>query len=242
MKDIRRFYDDEALISKRYSSRLFWENRYHNKRKVILEKLLRKSLKGCKSFLDVGCGTGEYLPFARQFVSNVCGFDISREYLEKCGSGTTNQLVQGDSRNLPFNKRAFDVILCSEMIEHVDHQENVIREIFRVSHKTIIFSTPNHGLLRMIMIGLRKGQLKRIDERVGHVNILRISSLKYMLENKRWRVSESSTVNILPPLLDALHFPRKTAALVTILEHAMDRLLPSMGTVTFVRLESNAVS
>jgi ubiquinone/menaquinone biosynthesis C-methylase UbiE len=238
----RDFYDNEALVAARYSTKRFWESRYHNKRRGIIHKLLRNSLEGCRTFLDVGCGTGEYLPFVRRFVSNVCGFDISKEYLYRCKPAKADELIQGDSRNLPFKDRAFDVVLCSEMIEHVNPQEIAIREIFRVSRKSIVLSTPNHGILRVVTSKVRKEQLAAIDEGVGHVEILRISELKSKLKNHVWKISVSFTTNIFPPFLDTIRLPRTMAPLIDVLERLMDALFPSMGSVTVISLESNAAN
>ncbi len=235
--DAREFYDNEALVSARYSTEHFWENRYHNKRRGIVEKLLRNSFDGCKTYLDIGCGTGEYLSFAGRFVNYVCGLDISKNYLWRCKSSEADDLIVGDSQKLPFQKQAFDCVLCSEVIEHVDPQETTIEEALRVSRKSAVISTPNHGIFRVLLAKLGKRKLSSIDAEVAHINILRFQELVSKFVNSEWRLSVAFTVNVFPPFLDLIRFPKAVAPVVGMLEWAMDKLLPSMGSITVIRLD-----
>lgn len=237
----RDFYDKEALVTSRYSTMRFWENRYHNKRRGIVQTLLKNSLSGCETFLDVGCGTGEYLSFARQLVIDVHGLDVSKCYLHRCKPIKADGLVLGDCRNLPFKDGAFDSVLCSEVIEHIQPLETAIHEVLRISHKTVVVSTPNHGILRMLLARLRKRKLASIDAEVGHINVLRFPELLPKFNNHGWKTSVALTVNIFPPFLDTIHFPRAMAPLIDFLEHIMNKLLPSMGSVTVIDLESSSI-
>jgi ubiquinone/menaquinone biosynthesis C-methylase UbiE len=237
----RDFYDKEALVTARYSTERFWENRYHNKRRVIVQTILKNSLSGCETFLDIGCGTGEYLSFAQQRVIGVRGLDVSKCYLHRCKLSKANDLILGDCRNLPFKDGAFDSVLCSEVIEHIQPFETAIRELLRISRKTLVVSTLNHGILRMLLARLRKRKLASIDAEVGHINILRFPELLSKFNNHGWKTSVALTVNIFPPFLDTIPFPRAMAPLMDFLEHIMDKLLPSMGSVTVINLESSSI-
>ena len=238
--DIRDFYDNEALASARYATAHFWERRYHIKRKAFVQKLLEKSFKSCKTYLDIGCGTGEYLSFARQFADYVCGLDISKNYLHRCKSRKADDLIIGDSNNLPFQNQAFDCVLCSEVIEHIKPHETAIREILRVSKKFAVVSTPNHGLLRMLMAKLGRQKLSSLDAEVGHINILRFQELMPKFKSHGWRVSAAFTVSVFPPFLDVIHFPKAIAPIIDLLERAMDKSLNAMGSVTIIDLECSA--
>ena len=233
------FYNKEALAAARYSTKNFWEKRYHTKRMKILQRILRNSFNNCKTFLDIGCGTGEYISFADQFVNSVYGLDISKNYLNRCSSSKDNTLVIGDIANLPFQNRAFDCVLCSEVIEHIKPNEIAVSEIFRVSHKRVIMSTPNHGLLRILMARIRKKDLVSIDASVGHVNIVSFLNLLSKFANQDWKVSFAFTKNVFPPFLDVLRFPKAAAPLIDLLEYVTDWCFPSLGSITFIGLEPN---
>ena len=238
--DSRDFYDREAVFASRYSTQNYWESRYHNKRMAILKALLRNSFVGCKTFLDVGCGTGEYLSFAWRSMEYVCGLDISKRYLYRCKSSKTNDLVLGNSENLPFQNQVFDCLLCSEVIEHIRSQKAAIHEILRVSRKSVLLSTPNHGVLRTIMGRFNSQKLASIDLEFGHINIIRFPELIQKLKNYGWRISLAFTVHIFPPYLDVIQLPPTVAPLIDLLERILDRLLPKRGSVAIVCLEATS--
>lgn len=42
-------------------------------------------------------------------------------------------LVVGDAQRLPFRSGAFDYVICSELINHVERPEEVLQELMRVA-------------------------------------------------------------------------------------------------------------
>ncbi len=79
--------------------------------------------------LDLGCGNQPY----RQFLKGV-GQYIGLDYPPTQGvpqPGAKPQ-VHGDARTLPFGDHSFDGLLCSQVLEHVDQPETVVREMGRV--------------------------------------------------------------------------------------------------------------
>jgi ubiquinone/menaquinone biosynthesis C-methylase UbiE len=237
-RDLRDFYDRETTAIERYSSKDFWASRYHNKRMSILQNIMRHSFEKCNSFLDVGCGTGEYLSFARNLAGCVCGLDLSMRYIERCKSDKANSLILGDFRLLPFRNCAFEYVLCSEVIEHTNDQSEAIHEILRVSSKSVLISTPNHGIFRRFLSRVRPKQLKLIDERVGHVAILKFPDLLNKFNHQDWRVAIAFTAHVFPPALDEIRIPRIVAPLIGLAERLMDKLMPFMGSISIIYLES----
>ncbi len=231
------FYNREALSAQRYTSREFWERRYHTKRMNILKHLLGEEILGrCNTFLDIGCGTGEYLTFSRQYSTEVFGLDLSRKYLERCKSRNANGLVSADSRSLPFVDSSFDCVLCSEVIEHIREQDYSIRETLRVTKKFAVFSTPNQGLFRRLVSPFARSFIARVDLRVGHVNIRAFDELLERLANSRWEIVCAFTAQVLPPVLDKVHLPRLIEPFAETLERWSDHFLPKFGSISFVVL------
>jgi SAM-dependent methyltransferase len=52
--------------------------------------------------------------------------------------------VQGDVRYLPFADRSFDIVICLEVLEHLEKTdgEKLLKELERVAAKQLILSTP----------------------------------------------------------------------------------------------------
>ena len=85
--------------------------------------------------LDVGCGVKPYLPFfatAREYV----GLDLVR---------TEHADVVGTAEQLPLDDASFDLVLCLQVLEHVDDPGQAIRELHRVTRPggRVLLST--HG-------------------------------------------------------------------------------------------------
>jgi methionine biosynthesis protein MetW len=94
----------------------------------IMRKLLEKNR--CK-VLDVGCGDGSLLePFCR---SQECyGVDVSEAQLKKAQKkGIRIYRVDLESGTLPFADDFFDLVICSETIEHLLDPDNLLQEIHR---------------------------------------------------------------------------------------------------------------
>ncbi len=87
--------------------------------------------------LDVGCGGGLLSePFAA-VGCRVTGVDRStptlaaaRSHAEK--SGLDIRYLEASAESLPFDSHTFDVVVCCDVLEHVDDLDTVIGEISRV--------------------------------------------------------------------------------------------------------------
>jgi ubiquinone/menaquinone biosynthesis C-methylase UbiE len=103
-----------------------------------------------RSILDVGCGDGAYgIFFGSRSISYV-GADIALINLKRLKQWATERkldipMVLCDAQYLPFQNDTFDVVLCSEVIEHMLELDLALSELNRASKKTIIISTPCMG-------------------------------------------------------------------------------------------------
>ena len=99
-----------------------------------------------QSILDVGCGKGEVMKFInRQREFRVTGVDIFKPYLQECQKlRCYDNVILADVRTLPFESKSFDVVLCMEVLEHLekDEGEKLLHELERVARRQILLSTP----------------------------------------------------------------------------------------------------
>ncbi|MCB9653673.1 MAG: class I SAM-dependent methyltransferase [Deltaproteobacteria bacterium] len=86
--------------------------------------------------LDIGCGLQPYRPMLGPGVSEYVGLD--RE------GALTNPTVVGDAYPLPFEDATFDVVLATQVFEHVPEPEQAVSEAARVLRAggRLIFTVP----------------------------------------------------------------------------------------------------
>jgi ubiquinone/menaquinone biosynthesis C-methylase UbiE len=101
--------------------------------------------------LDVGCGEGRHIIHAC-LEHNILGFgvDLSLRDLATAKERFTPfanynihsqfSLLQTDATHLPFADNSFDKIICSEVLEHIEHYSDVLCEIKRVLKPTGILA------------------------------------------------------------------------------------------------------
>lgn len=116
-----------------------------NLRVDILMKLLENTKDSI--LLDIGCGDGFVLK--RINCKRKTGIDLSYNILEKAKSINIVTLICSDAEKLPFKDNVFDIIICTETLEHVLSPRIVMNEIYRVLKKdgNVYISIPyEHGI------------------------------------------------------------------------------------------------
>lgn len=88
------------------------------------------------SYLDVGCGSGNYTEAISRNGFTICGIDISEEMLEKARNKHFGiEWIKGDARSLPFQNEIFNGATCILATHHIKDIESAFREVFRVINK-----------------------------------------------------------------------------------------------------------
>ena len=98
-----------------------------------------------QAVLDLGTGTGHYLPVIRNILGpsgDILGLDLSGEMLKRCCSapGTRAHLACGATEALPLKSSAWDAALCIGLYPHFADRVASLTEIARVlrSNGTIV--------------------------------------------------------------------------------------------------------
>lgn len=94
--------------------------------------------------LDIGAGGGDLIKHLRKELkinSMACDFHVERFGLE----GVPIEKVDLNKEGLPYDESTFDLITCSEVIEHLENYRSLVREIHRVLKPggIVILTTPN---------------------------------------------------------------------------------------------------
>lgn len=81
--------------------------------------------------LDVGCGSGSFLRFARDLGWDVEGIDPDPSAVQ-AAKASGLKVRAGDLRQLAFQEESFDAVTMSHVIEHVPDPAALLREVRRV--------------------------------------------------------------------------------------------------------------
>ena len=112
------------------------------RREFIVKRFLTKE-KG--TLLDFGCNDGHYLFLYKN--GKQYGLDIAKTFLDKIVNEHPEIIcVQNNGKVLPFKENFFDLILCTEVLEHIDFPLELLKEFYKVLKKggKICITTPNH--------------------------------------------------------------------------------------------------
>lgn len=106
--------------------------------------------------LDVGCGIKPYYPFFEPYVAEYVGIDVDNPNAE----------LEGVAEALPVPDASYDVVLCTQVLEHATDPAKVVSELQRVlapggralasTHGVQVYHESPVDLWRWTHVGLRR--------------------------------------------------------------------------------------
>jgi SAM-dependent methyltransferase len=106
---------------------------FRGRRRLIADVIRELAVPTTAAVLDVGSGTGTNLRLLRELgFSNVSAVDASDDAIRFCEEKGLGPVRKGDICALPCPDHAYDLILATDIIEHVDDDAGALAELHRV--------------------------------------------------------------------------------------------------------------
>jgi SAM-dependent methyltransferase len=106
---------------------------YVGRRRLFERIVLRLGLGAESRVLEVGTSAGTNLRMLSEAgFRKVSGIDVSELAVELCRAKGFRDVQVSDVHHMPFDEAAFDLVLATDVIEHLDDDRSALREIRRV--------------------------------------------------------------------------------------------------------------
>ncbi len=164
--------------------------------------------------LEVGPGSGVYLPTLAAVATEVVAVDIEDAYLDRLRPTEHEyphlRLVHDDILHSTFPDGYFDLILCSEVLEHIVDSQRALTEMHRVLAPSglLIMSTPQRYSLMELssklaflpgIIDVVRWIYKEPILETGHINLLTKQMLRGQLAQAGFKTVETHTLGLYIP-------------------------------------------
>jgi len=212
--------DGEYQIKGDYHRELDSEWRYYP---IYIAKTdyLAKYLEGIPEsakILDAGCGEGVLVEKYREMGYNITGLDLNY---------SSEHVTKGDLLNMPFEDEAFDIVLCLDVIEHLNFQDQVpaLREVHRILKEdgTVLLAIPNLAHFASRLSFLLPGSLIRTSTVARHRGDRPIREYLKMLSDADFCITKRRGIFPTLPIISILtyRFPGKVMPIHRILNHVI---------------------
>lgn len=156
-----------------------------------------------QDLLDVGCGTGGFLSWARQAapIARLCGADVAPAALELARERVPDaELHAAPIWCLPFESASFDVVVTNDVLQHVPEAwvASGLAELHRVVRSDGVILVRTNGAIR--------ARRERDDWRVYDRD-----SLREAIEAAGLRCDRLSYANLMPSLIAVVRRRRPEA-------------------------------
>jgi|GEM_PF-2936405 len=155
---IRKLEESSGYFQSSYSNRYSNWKRYYSIRKAFFRQLQRLNRKEPIKILEIGCYEGDFIyrlkaEFSKKYKLKFFGIDISHldinfaNQRKKYFAHQDCYFLVMDVQKLGFIPEVFDIIIASEVIEHLPEPQEALKQIYCILKKDGLFilTTPNKG-------------------------------------------------------------------------------------------------
>lgn len=119
----------------------FWFRAKNDLILVFLNKTYQN--RGDLKILNIGVGTGDDLSLLKKFGKNYI-IDINKDAMSSINPSLYEEKIVADASSIPYENNFFDLIICSDVLEHLKDDQGAVVEIYRVlkNKGVLIFTVP----------------------------------------------------------------------------------------------------
>lgn len=202
-----------------YDSRNPTRRWLHRTRRDWILYAIRRFSAGRSQALEVGPGSGVYVPHLCKLFARVCVSDCEEAYLGgvrgQYGSLPGLNIIVDDITASEMQPASFDLILCSEVVEHIPASDRAFVQLRRLLRPdgVLVLSTPQkYSILEMVarvalspvFIWLTRKIYREPVLETGHINLLTEKQLRAQLDAAGFDVKESFKTGLYLPLIAEL--------------------------------------
>jgi ubiquinone/menaquinone biosynthesis C-methylase UbiE len=176
-----------------------------------------------RNVLEVGAGEGSILNWLSEwnFCPDLNCVEISESGIELIKSKNIRNLhdiLLFDGYKIPYPDNHFDLVICSHVLEHVEHERVLLREIKRVSRYQI-FEVP-------IDFSFYVDKKVKHFLSYGHINIYTPGLFRFLLSTENFEVKKDICHLYHDDVLKLSYKNNKAAFYITKAKYAVLRLFP----------------
>jgi 2-polyprenyl-3-methyl-5-hydroxy-6-metoxy-1,4-benzoquinol methylase len=196
--DAKRFYEENYQRSLEIATIPREDDFMYAQVLAQLRPLLRPGLK----VLDLGCNNGNLSFYMAQHGCTVHGIDIAKNAVQAAQRGKiAHGIANVTFENIDFlrdwnSNNRFDLVLCSHVIEHIQHQTEFLQKIASVLTPTgllLLFTPTSYSSLYRCSMRLT-GRFA-FDEEVGHLRRYTANSIREVLDEAGLQVQQTTLLD-----------------------------------------------
>ena len=182
-----------------YASRNPTRRWLHGARREWIANAIRRFAPRGGKALEIGPGSGLYIPVLKEVCSEVCVADCEKVYLEPIQERYATDLavrpVLDDITASQLPEKHFDLVLCTEVVEHIADSRAAFRHIARILSPDgiLVLSTPQrYSFLELTARLALSRWLIWLTRLVYHEPVLEMGHINLMTEaTVRAQISEA---------------------------------------------------